>query len=650
MKSAARSVSLGLSAGGHTAAASAFPDKVVSTLQRFVGRLRRGVIRALGVLILSHLLVLGSGSPLAAQDPVKGKPALPGEPCQIEAPRDPKTKEFKWTEPEIWVWKRVCEGESADFNKRYGFVDTNTMGPWTEERQLSATFLETILLHEPYRGALTRNGVRIVGAWFRQPVDLEGSTLDRQLWLDKSRFESNVSLLGLKSSELISLQGSKFTGTLDMDSMEVGGNLFMRGGAEFGGVVLRSAKIASTLDMDGSKFTGKLDMASMGVGSHLFMRGAEFGVVDLRSAKIGGQLAMTGSKFTGTLIMASMEVGGALLMHGGAEFGEVLLRGAKIGDQLSMLGSKFTGRLTMDSMEVGGDLFMRRGDFAKPVSLIFTKIGSSLDLSGAKFAALDLTGTRIGGELRLGPAQHAATEWRDGAQLTLRNTVVDAWQDQEDAWPESLELEGFTYKRLGGFGAAGATDIADRKTKEITDRETKWFTAWLAKDESYSPQPYEQLAGVLRTAGQEGKAGDILYAGRKRGYDRKPLGVGKFFEYLEMSFIGFGYRNWYAAVWIAIFVALGAMFLAWSGDFRDATEAKEVRNKWRALWPGIKRFVGKDLYYSFDMLLPIIHLRESHYDTNIQLRPSVEAYFVLHKLMGYVLGSFLIAGLSGLTK
>ena len=52
--------------------------------------------------------------------------------------------------------------------------------------------------------------------------------------------------------------------------------------------------------------------------------------------------------------------------------------------------------------------------------------------------------------------------------------------------------------------------------------------------------------------------------------------------------------------------------------------------------------------YSIDMLLPIIRLRDAHY--RIELNDPARYYFYFHKVMGYVLGSFLIAGVSGLTK
>ncbi|MBO1225397.1 MAG: hypothetical protein JYX80_13325, partial [Candidatus Scalindua sediminis] len=271
------------------------------------------------------LATLGSFSLCAEEELIKGKPTLPGKSCQTEPLPN-------WTPQEKWVWKQVCEGKIANFNKTEGYggnLDPKKPEEWPESRILTPVFLETILLHEPFRGSLTRHGVRIVGAWFKDPIDLSNATLDHQLELEDSRFDKDVDLGNLKTTYLISLNRSKFNGTLIMDSLEVESHLFMSGGAEFHEVDLRSAKIGGQIDMTGSKFTGTLVMGSLEVESGLFMRGgAEFHEVDLRSAKIGGQIDMAGSKFTGTLVMDSLEVESHLFMSGGAEFHEVDLRSA----------------------------------------------------------------------------------------------------------------------------------------------------------------------------------------------------------------------------------------------------------------------------------------------------------------------------------
>ena len=48
------------------------------------------------------------------------------------------------------------------------------------------------------------------------------------------------------------------------------------------------------------------------------------------------------------------------------------------------------------------------------------------------------------------------------------------------------------------------------------------------------------------------------------------------------------------------------------------------------------------------MALPLIQLNKRHEAVN--LRGGVQVYFYFHKMAGFVLAPFLVAGLSGLTK
>ena len=154
---------------------------------------------------------------------------------------------------------------------------------------------------------------------------------------------------------------------------------------------------------------------------------------------------------------------------------------------------------------------------------------------------------------------------------------------------------------------------------------------WLERDENFSPQPYHHLAKLFRAAGQIEKADDILYAGRE--HERERATGSKWWGLtLLNATIGYGYgtRYFFALFWMVAFVMLGAVVLRTSGQGRA--------NK-----------IPWGLSYSLDHLLPIIELRKYHYD-QIQLAGWARYYFYLHKLMGYVLASFLIAGLAGLTQ
>ena len=97
-----------------------------------------------------------------------------------------------WTPQEQLVWERVCAGEIADFNKIEGYggdLDPNDPEAWPENRILRLEFLEDILLSEPCRSALHRQGARIIGPWFKETLDLSQASLDHPLWLDRCRFE-----------------------------------------------------------------------------------------------------------------------------------------------------------------------------------------------------------------------------------------------------------------------------------------------------------------------------------------------------------------------------------------------------------------------------------------------------------------------------
>ena len=132
-----------------------------------------------------------------------------------------------WTAVEKFVWRKVCVGSVADLNK--------PDDPEVKSRVLRSAFLEEILLKEQYRNALTRLGVRIIGAQFDSTIDLKNATLDHELSITKSTLAGGADFSGLTSSQGIELRDDTIlTQPGDVTSIDLEG-AHIQGSLDLGG-------------------------------------------------------------------------------------------------------------------------------------------------------------------------------------------------------------------------------------------------------------------------------------------------------------------------------------------------------------------------------------------------------------------------------
>jgi hypothetical protein len=454
-------------------------------------------------------------------------------------------------------------------------------------------------------------------ATIHELLDMTNLRLDGVLDMGGGGDFAEVRLIGAHVGGLVALTGSKVHGPLIMGLTRIDGTLLMNDKAEFADVNLANAHLLGNLRIDDAKISGLLDMRSLDLDGGLDMSNkSEFAEIRLGNGHIGGFLDLTEAKVRGVLNMFGLQLAGALYLNN-AEFAEISLVDARIGGLLNLRGSKVAGALDLESIEVHGDVFLSGGaEFSGPVTLIFSNIGELELANGTFHSDVDMTGAQIRSDLALGSPP---TRWIGTPTLILHNARADAIQDTRDAWPGKLDLTGFAYRSLGGVHA----DERDR----MADRPVKWFKIWLAKGQ-YSPQPYMQLAAVLRDAGRPDAAADVLYAGKQRERQevRGPQRV--WLTALDWS-VGYGYHVERALFWVAGFIVAGVVVLRASGE-------------------GRRHGMPFGLAYSFDLLLPIIRLREMHY--TIELAGWARYYFYVHKIMGYVLASFLVVGVTGLVK
>ena len=495
-------------------------------------------------------------------------------------------------------------------------------------------------------GKLTMNGVQV-----GQNLVMGGSK-------EQPATFAEVDLMGADVKGQLSLIGATVTGTLTMNGVQVGRSLFMRGsakepatfeevdlmgadvkdyldltGATFAKVRLAGADVKGQLSLTGATVTGKLTMNGVQVGQDLSMLGskeqpATFEEVDLTGADVKGELSLTGATVKGKLNMEGVQVGRNLLMRGSKEqpatFTEVRLTRAQVKNAISLGGASLEGKLSLDRATVGADFYLK----------------------GATAGILNLSGSKIAGELNL-----LSIKWARVSHLDLHNAHASVLSEDSTNWPPwvTLELDGFTYDRMTGIGGHEEMGLG---LQEWCERRIE---RWLELDRTYTPPPYAQLASVLRKAGEPAKASAVLYESRERArchereryLSQQPARVESrtlrtanlllpgWYGWrhtglmLLRSTIGYGLglRYFWCLRWIAGLTALGWVVLQ--------LDAENIH-------------LGKDVIYSFQRLLPSFAKFEEF--PSVTLGRFATGYFYIHQLAGYVLAGFLGAGLAGLTQ
>ena len=383
---------------------------------------------------------------------------------------------------------------------------------------------------------------------------------------------------------------------------------------------LIGARIDGEMRIRRASIANMISLEDVVVGDDLWLTESDIGYVGFSGTSIAGFALMHGTHISNSMLLDSGTVGRSLVMDENTRItGRLSLPGSNIKGGIYFAGATIDGVTNLNSITVDHDVILGGGSsFTDLVDLSFARIGGSLDFTGGKFASVDLTGARIAAELRLAAAG-SVPEFADNAELTLRNVTTNSLQDVADAWPRVLHLEGFSYQRqirTDGGDANAAGDDGDRAGQLI---------GWLARQQPFSPQPYQQLAGILRQSGDNETAKAILFAGKQREWD-VAHGWSKFWLSLQFLFTGFGVHPQVAGLWVLALIAFGT----WAFSQDPSPELAKLT------WP-------QRAIYSFDMLLPAVHLRHHHYEIELQAWPRY--YLYVHKIMGYVLLTFLAAAL-----
>jgi hypothetical protein len=382
---------------------------------------------------------------------------------------------------------------------------------------------------------------------------------------------------------------------LDADRVKVAGYVFLRNGFTADGEVkLLNAEIGSNLECDNAKLKNPpqdkapgsgnaLNADSIKVGGYVFLRKgfSAQGQVNFSNAEIGSDLECDKATFNNPHQEDGQGTGIALCLDGAnvqgsiflaEEFnarGEVQVSRARIGGHLVCANSKFDGKFIAQATVIAGGFF-------------WTKIVEP-----------------------------------NRCELDVVNTHVDAFVDDRPSWPErqKLRIDGLIYERF---------------SSSDTPKSAQARLDWLSRQKAFAPQPYRQLAKVLRNNGDDAGARRVLsemerlrrnheYAARNR--------LVRFWAWtwsiILRATIGYGFHPARSLRWLTGLTALGtalfgAGYLAGSMAPTDKDAYSEL-NASSKLPPHYEHF--NPFIYSLENSFPLIRFGQAdHWQASPDLR------------------------------
>jgi len=577
---------------------------------------------AVAVLVTLSTAVAGSAQSSPAQSATCAGLAIPG-----------------WTAQEQWVWSQVCNQQSADLDQAGTFGPKPTpddQASWSPQRRLRAGFLRSLILDEPFTSRLANRSIRIVGAWFDEPVDLAQAAIPQTLLLEKSRFDRALDLGGIRIPTL-SFEGSVLAEELNLNSAAVSGPLILRH-ARVPGVNLISATVGGNVELDHLASDGRVAMGGTRVGGSVFLRDAKLRNFGLVAGQVTGSVESDGATIGvehGGVVAADelllkgidldgVRVGGAVLLRS-TIFGEARLVGADVSGRVDFSRSTFNGPLHLEGGRYARSVFLVDGTFQQ-VLLAGAAIEGTLSVTGATVSELNLRNATVGKDLRLARDGKDPPLWAGNGVLDLRSTSVGAIDDADKAWPRTVRLAGFTYQQPRGSTTPAGQDLASRSLD--------WYRDWLGRGDGagFAGQPHLALEEALRKAGRPLVADDI--AMDRRGKEPPGWGLPWVVNFLYGWSIGYGYRPEWAVGWTILLLLAGSLV---------------VRRKRESDFRASQKIWSPELF-SIDHIVPLVKFSKVNADADwAVMSPFGRRAFYFLKASGYVLAAFLLAALAKVT-
>jgi len=367
-------------------------------------------------------------------------------------------------------------------------------------------------------------------------------------------------------------------------------------------------------------------------------------------ATVTGDLQLIGGRY-GAISGDRITITGDLEFIGG-DFGPVSLFRAEIGGSLDCSAGRFVGGtdpLSIVEATIRGDASFNNGFTTNGVvDLTLAQIGRGLSFKDAHFIGAGVNGLNADRATIDGTFYWDSVARTPGTELNLTSARTAALWDDTASWPATgnLFIDDFVYGDITG----GPNDAQTR-------------LRWLARQPTgYRPQPYGQLAKVMRERGSDVGAVDVMMAKEDARRDLGGLGWSeRLWSRVLDATIGYGYRPMRALWWIFSFVALGSVLfeLGYRERAITPTEPAAYDAFVQSGEPPRHYPPFNAVVYSLENFLPVVDLNQGTYwrpnprhGTGGRLRALsgtlLRWYLWVHILAGWVITPLLAAGLSGL--
>jgi hypothetical protein len=617
------------------------------------------------------LVSLATALPVHVAHAQVAAPAAPPVGAEVQQPSSP-IDEADWTVAEKLIWLCASHGQTADLGNHkctkssavkttfaQQFADCDSPEPANAaDRVVRPSFIQTLVTVEKYNQQLGAIGISIVGALFRNQLDLEGAHVRSKLGLYDSAFKVGIDFDDATFDSAVSLDHSAVCQTFRLRRAHVHGALSMAQGI-YGSIEATDTTIDQGLNIDGSVVFLYLLMDRSRIGkqfalensslTHLLARNAVFdGDIAFDATEVRCQLGLSGSHVAGSISWIKGELGyiselGGHRFYSWRRYAEQVAAGSALAQAILVRASRNEPACVRDAlfdhMTVDGSFCVQNilpvpnaTDFGSKRAFLFS-IDSTTVLNTLSISWAVATGS--GNSAKPIVADQTDNVWR------FTNLKVDRLYSDLKNWPKSYDLTGTTYRAffpanrrcelLGASGNEVRIDLNQSpNANEIPDR----VLAWVSGSQRWNIQPFAAAIEAMKNGKYSTKNLEIALEDDKTAHLG---GLEKLLQWSYGAMVGYGHEPFNIIWWsLGVIVVFGTALRIFEPKpivVGEGSEAVSIR-------PGY--------FFALDTFVPVLRMREANYKLELR-HPVMRGCLYVHRALGFVFSSFLLAGLSGLT-